>query len=129
MYHLNMTNMKKTIITLVFAALIGFVYADNDGAKSIETTDAPEAPIAMVTLSGSVADLISGESLAGVEISIEGTDIKTYTDFDGNFEFSEVKSGKYNLIASFISYKKSLVENFETECSENTVDIKLEAAE
>lgn len=126
MYHLNMTNMKKTIITLVFAALIGFVYADNDGAKAIET---PAEPISMVTLAGSVADLSSGESLAGVEVTIEGTDIKTYTDFDGNFEFKEVKPGKYNLIASFISYKKSLVENFETECSENTVDIKLESAE
>lgn len=117
--------MKKTIITLVFAALIGFAYADNDGATSGETT---AAPVTMVSLSGSVADLTSGECLAGVEVSIEGTDIKTYTDFDGNFEFTEVLPGKYNLIASFISYKKSLVENFKTECSDNKVEIKLEAS-
>ena len=122
-----MTIMKKTIITLVFAALLGFAYADNDGAKSSET--ASLSPITMVTLSGSVADLTSGEALAGVEVSLEGTDIKTYTDFDGNFEFKDVKVGEYNLIASFISYKKSLVENYKAESMDNTLEIKLEAAE
>lgn len=118
--------MKKTIITLVFATLLGFVYADNDGTKSEVSTS---APVEMVNLSGSVADLTSGESLAGVEITLEGTDVKTYTDFDGNFEFKDVKPGKYNLIASFISYKKSLVENFNAESKLSAVDIKLEAAE
>lgn len=119
--------MKKTIITLVFAALIGFVYAENDGAKSTETP--AEVPVQSITLSGSVADLVSGESLAGVEVTLEGTDVKTYTDFDGNFEFKDVKPGKYNLIASFISYKKSLVEDFQAESKDSKLDIKLEAAE
>lgn len=119
--------MKKTIITLTFVALLGFVYADNDGTN--KSAEKATAPLEMISLSGNVADLSSGEALAGVEVSIEGTDIKTYTDFDGNFEFKEVKPGQYNLIASFISYKKSLVENYKTESKENSLDIKLEATE
>lgn len=119
--------MKKTIITLVFTALLGLVYADNDGTKS--EVVANSTPVEMVNLTGSIADLASGESLAGVEVALEGTDLKTYTDFDGNFEFKDVKPGKYNLIASFISYKKSFVENFNADANKCSLDIKLEAAE
>jgi len=120
-----MTTMKKTIITLAFAALIGFVYADKDGAKN---TEPAAMPMQTVMLSGTVVDLASGEALAGVEVKIDGTDIKAYTDFDGNFEIPDVKPGKYNLIASYISYNNSLVENLDCEKKENEVNIKLQAS-
>ena len=117
--------MKKTIITLILAAAIGFAYANNEGAKSAEPA---EAPLQSVTLTGSVIDFTSGEALTGVEVKIDGTDIKAYTDFDGNFEIPDVKPGKYNLIASYISYNNSLVENLECEKKENEVNIKLQAS-
>ena len=75
-----------------------------------------------------MVDLTSGESLAGVEIRIEGTDHKAYTDFDGNFEFTGIKPGKYNIIASYISYKGSLIENFSADQENHEVNIKLEEA-
>lgn len=115
--------MKNIILSIVFVAFLGFAYADNEG----NTSNAPEsAPVEMLLLSGSVIDFQSGEALTGVEVSIEGTDIKTYTDFDGNFEFDNVKPGNYNIIASYISYDKSLVENFEANCQNKKVDIKLQ---
>jgi hypothetical protein len=114
--------MKKVILSFVFLAFFGFVYAENEGTKSAET---PKEPVAMVTLSGSVVDFNSGEALTGVEVKIEGTDVTTYTDFDGHFEI-EVKPGKYNLIASYISYKNSLVENFEVDQKKEKLDIKLQ---
>ena len=117
--------MKKAIITLFFAAMFGFVFADNDGSKNSEPA---EAPLQSVTLTGSVVDLSSGEALVGVEVKIDGTDIKTYTDFDGNFEIPDVKPGNYNLIASYISYNNSLVENLECDKKENEVNIKLQAS-
>jgi hypothetical protein len=115
--------MKKIMLSIIFAAFIGLVFADNDGNKA-ETP--ANAPVENVTLSGNVLDFQSGEQLAGVEIQIEGTDLKTYTDFDGNFEFSGVKPGTYNLIASYISYKNSLVENFAAKDAKEELTIKLQ---
>jgi hypothetical protein len=115
--------MKKVFLAIIFVAFLGFVYADNEGNIS----SAPEsAPVAMVSLSGTVFDFESGEALTGVEVSIEGTDIKVYTDFDGKFEIDNVKPGNYNIIASYISYDKSLVENFNANDINNQVDIKLQ---
>ncbi len=81
-------------------------------------------PAQTVTLSGHVKDLNTGESLAGVVVIMEGTDIKTYTDFDGNFIIKNLKPGTYNVVASFISYKKSLIENFEIKAM-NTENVEI----
>lgn len=116
--------MKKVILTVLFAASLSFLYSDNDGTVS----DAKKTPVPTVELSGQVVDIISGEALAGVEIKIEGTDLKVYTDFDGNFIFQDVKPGKYNIITSYISYKGSLIENFSANLNNNELSIKLEEA-
>ncbi|HPE56682.1 MAG TPA: carboxypeptidase-like regulatory domain-containing protein [Bacteroidales bacterium] len=114
--------MKKAFLSIVFFAFVGLLMADNEGTKSPE---APAEPAATVTLSGSVVDFTSGEALTGVEVKVEGTDLTVYTDFDGNFEIT-VKPGTYNLIASYISYKNSLVENYRVEQTEDNLDIKLQ---
>ena len=117
--------MKNIILSIVFVALIGIAYADNEG----NTSNASESsPVEMVSLSGTVIDFQSGEVLTGVEVIIEGTDIKVYTDFDGNFEIDNVKPGNYNIIASYISYDKSLIENFKADMDNNEVDIKLQSS-
>lgn len=115
--------MKNIILSFVFVALIGIAYADNEGTTS---TASESTPVEMVSLSGTVIDFASGEVLTGVEVTIEGTDIKVYTDFDGNFEINNVTPGNYNIIASYISYEKSLIENFEANTQNKEVDIKLQ---
>lgn len=114
--------MKKSIFTLIFIALIGFSFAGNEG----ENPNATNVPVQTIELSGQVIDLNSGEALVGVEVNIEGSDQKAYTDFDGNFKFKNVKPGNYSLIASYISYKKSLVENFSANSENSEINIKLE---
>lgn len=114
--------MKKALLSIVFLAFVGLLMADNEGNKNAET---PAEPAVSVTLSGTVVDFTSGEALTGVEVKVEGTDLTAYTDFDGNFEIT-VKPGTYNLIASYISYKNSLVENFKIEAEEGNLDIKLQ---
>ncbi len=87
------------------------------------------APIAAKssTVSGKVVDLNSGETLAGVAVSIEGTETRVYTDLDGNFKIEDIKPGTYNLVLSMISYKNSLVENIELLPEENEVlEVKLD---
>jgi hypothetical protein len=112
--------MKRLPIFMTTLAL-GFaltVAATHDGAPSPSTT---------CSVTGKVVDLNSGETLAGVVVSIEGTDTKVYTDLDGNFKIDQVKPGTYNLVLSMISYKNSLVENIELLPSENEViEVKLD---
>ena len=122
---LNLKQMKKLALSILFVAFLGIAYADNEGTKS----NAPEAaPVETLALSGTVLDFNSGETLTGVEVTIEGTDIKVYTDFDGKFEIGDVTPGNYNIIASYISYDKSLIENFKADIKNNEVDIKLQSS-
>lgn len=58
---------------------------------------------ATITISGKVVDNLSGEPLAGVLISVESADIKSYTDFEGNFTLN-VKPGEYDIMIDYISY-------------------------
>ena len=113
--------MKKTIISIAFSLIIGWTIAGNDLVPA-------ETPTQTITLKGKVVDFNSGESLTGVEVAIEGSSVKTYTDFDGNFEIKDVKPGNYNLVASYISYNNSLVENFKAADTDNNVEIKLQTS-
>lgn len=111
--------MKRTFLSLLLIAFIGFVFAGNDKSKE---TPAP----ATITVTGNVVDMVTGEALTGVEIIVEGTETKVYSDFDGNFTISNVKPGEYNIVASFISYKKSLVEDYKAD-GNKSIDIQLQA--
>lgn len=117
--------MKKTILTIALSIIIGWAIAGND-LIPVETPAG--APALTITLKGKVVDFNSGESLTGVEVAIEGSTIKAYTDFDGNFEIKDVKPGNYNLVASYISYNNSLVENFKAADTDNNVEIKLQTS-
>lgn len=114
--------MKKVIrvVAVVASVLIVSAGAFAEG-KPVNT------PAATASVSGKVVDITSGETLAGVAVSVEGTDLKVYTDLDGNFTISNLVPGSYNLILSMISYKKSLVENVQLKENEKEViDIKLD---
>jgi protocatechuate 3,4-dioxygenase beta subunit len=113
--------MKKLMIGFISLMLVMVVSANEKDTKKSGDSD----NTATVVLSGTVSDSGSGELLAGVEMKIEGTGIKTYTDFDGKFSFGNMKPGEYKLVANYISYKKR-VETLTLDGSENTVKIKLE---
>jgi protocatechuate 3,4-dioxygenase beta subunit len=121
--------MKKSLLTLTFIAAVVIAFAGNTGNsdnknKSTETTSTN----AVVSISGKVIDFTSGEALAGVEVAIEGSSQKVHTDFDGNFKIENVKPGSYNLIASYISYKKSFIEKLNIEKQNQELNIKLQSA-
>ena len=90
--------------------------------------DAVVAASAKASISGKVLDIKTGESLAGVTISVEGTNIKAYTDLDGSFTVDGITPGNYNLVLSLISYKSSLIENIKLNpSSKENIAIKLDA--
>jgi hypothetical protein len=86
-------------------------------------------PVANAEIKGQVNDLTTGESLAGVVVTLEGTDQTTYTDLDGNFKLNGMLPGKYNLVFSYISYSRNRVENVVLSESEiENLEVKLEEA-
>ena len=98
--------MKKTIFLITLLFLVITVSAtDND-----KTIGKESGRTAALTLSGVVTDEKTGELLAGVEVKVVGTNVKTYTDFDGKFTLKNLKPDQYKLIASYISYRDASVE-------------------
>ena len=53
---------------------------------------------------GKIIDGKTGETLPGATVLIEGTTKGASSDFDGNFTLGGLQPGKYNLIASYITY-------------------------
>jgi len=114
--------MKKIATLLICFALVSSAFANNGNEEGKGT----ESSALTTKLSGKVIDKITGESLAGVKISINNSDNCVYTDFDGNFVVSNVKPGKVEISASFISYKeKTETLNLALE-NTSTIEVKIE---
>lgn len=88
---------------LLFTALVLFLGLSSFKVEKKNATKA--APVINNVITGTVMDKSTGEALTGVEVRIDGTDLKAYTDFDGKFSFEGVKSGNYKICTNFISYK------------------------
>jgi predicted nicotinamide N-methyase len=126
---LKTTKMKKTLFTLSFLLAVAFAFAGIKGNS--ENTDKSTESVSAntsVSISGKVIDFTSGEALVGVEVAIEGSTKKAHTDLDGNFKIDNIKPGSYNLIASYISYNKSLIEKLDIDKSNKELNIKLQSA-
>lgn len=89
--------MKKSFILLVLLlAMSQLSFAGNPGTGVMFVT-------------GNVTDKSSNETLAGVEVRVKGTNIVTYTDFDGNFYLPELPAGTYTLEFNYITYSSTTV--------------------
>lgn len=98
--------MKLLFSTLLIFTFMLSAYAD----EKKNNADEP-AKNSTVSVWGTVTDVKTGETLVGVEVELEGTDQKVYTDFDGNFSFENIIPGEYNITANYISYEKYTIEN------------------
>lgn len=92
--------MKKQLIILLLFALSGYSlhsYAQTSGG----------------TITGTVRDQSTGETMPGVNVVIAGTLRGASTGPDGEFTITSVAPGSYSLNFSFISYKPLMVEGVE----------------
>lgn len=62
------------------------------------------------TITGTVTDGNSGETLPGANVSIQGTQIGASTNANGEYTISDVEPGSYTLVATFIGYQQSTQE-------------------
>jgi hypothetical protein len=93
----------KKILGLVFVTIfsIGVVIADNEEHNFESKNSSTQAT---TNISGVILDKITGEALTGVAVVIDGTNLVSYTDFDGNFEIKGVSFGEHKVNVSYISY-------------------------
>jgi len=89
--------MKTQIIVAAFVAVLGLSSFTGEKEKTADAS-------ANITLSGIVVDSQTKVTLAGVEVTIEGTNLKTYTDFEGNFSFDNIQPGNYKVVTKYVSY-------------------------
>ncbi|MFO8235842.1 MAG: carboxypeptidase-like regulatory domain-containing protein [Bacteroidales bacterium] len=120
-----MKNLITIFITVILVAGLNNITIasgdDENNEKNAKMT---------ASLKGQVVDQSTGEELTGVKIEIKGTEKEAYTDFEGNFNFPELRPGKYNVSASYISYKDQEFSDVQLEINnENSITLKLESVE
>ena len=91
----------KVLLSIVFS--LSILYSIGEEKENKTSLPGKEQ---LIMVEGSVSDENTGEKLTGVEVKLEGTTKKAYTDFDGNFVFDEVIPGEYSISTSYISYEK-----------------------
>ena len=80
------------------------------------------------SIQGKVSDGVSGESLVGATVLIQGTLTGTITNLDGIFELKNVVPGNYNIVVSYISYDKQILKAEVLSGKPVFLDVKLGAA-
>jgi len=114
--------MKKLATLLICFSLVfsAFANSENEEGKN------PEAIVLSAKLSGKVIDKATGETLAGVKIRLNNSDQAVYTDFDGNFEITNIKPGKTEIVTTYISYKETTEVINISLSNTNIVEVKIE---
>ncbi len=114
--------MKKIAIILlslfIITPLAGFSLYDG-----IKDTDDKRKT---THFSGTVIDANTGEALVGVCVTIQGSEQTAYTGLDGNFTFSNIKTGTYTLETQYVSYEKNIHYNIQVlPENKNNITLKL----
>jgi outer membrane receptor for ferrienterochelin and colicin len=81
---------KKIILVGVFLMQLSVVFAQTS------------------TIKGRVFNSINNESVAFASIVIDSTSVGTTSDIDGNYQIENLKPGTYNVICSFLGFKKKV---------------------
>lgn len=113
--------MKKLLLVLIVALGIANVQANEPEVKNPTTVNA-------VQIGGKVTDHVTGEALAGVSLELKGSDLKTYSDLDGNFKIEGVGPGTYDIVVDYVSYKKTILTEVSTSASNVKLKVELESA-
>ena len=82
--------LNKYYLAFMAVILFGSVYSQNQ-------------------ISGSVMDGDNMEAIPGVNVIIDGTNIGTVTDFDGNFSFNTSQEFPLTIVISYVGYSAEKV--------------------
>ena len=80
------------------------------------------------TVTGTVTDAATGETLIGAAVRVEGTSLGAATNIDGVYRLSSVPSGPQVLLVSYIGYREQRIEVAVPEGGTVEVNVVLELA-
>lgn len=98
------------VVVLLASVLLGF--SEENPSK------------ATIAITGTVVDKTSKEPLTGIKITIDGTTLSTYTDFDGNFTLLLPTQKQPTLKISGMSYNNETI-TIENNKPVNSLSIEL----
>lgn len=61
-------------------------------------------------IAGKVTDASNNEPLFGANVFVQNTSLGAATDFEGNYEIINLAPGKYNIVFSYLGYKRKTAE-------------------
>lgn len=111
--------MKKSLFLIVLSLVLTIFV--NASEKEVVP------PVTSMNINGVITDVDTDETLAGVLVTIEGTDLQTLTDLDGKFSFNGLEIGDYDLKLTYISYKEVEVKDINIKSHNKSLDLKLES--
>lgn len=76
------------------------------------------------TISGEVTDISTGELLVGANVRIEGTNLGSATNVDGEFIIRNVPEGTHTLVASYLGYEP--IEQEVDVTADETLELEIE---
>src|SRR5688572_26396693 len=78
-------------------------------------------------ITGKVFDKNTNEPMIGLAVAIEGTTIAVPTNFDGQYEFSNLAPGTYKLLFRYVAYNTKVIENVVVTAGKVTnLDVQME---
>ncbi len=83
--------------------------------------------VGVCALKGSITEAGTVEQLTGVRVTIKGTDIFTYTDREGHFEFAQAPAGSVVLEFLLVSFEPEQVVLTTAPNTTNEVVVDLES--
>lgn len=116
-----MKNIRNFLVVTLVLLTATALFADNDSSRN----NAPST----VSLSGTILDKATNETLPGVTIQLVDSDSKVYSDPDGAFSLTGLEPGEYKMKISCISYKERVISVDVTKSGQNTVSVQLESVE
>ena len=117
--------MKKIIFFVASLFLVVHLAFGTDKVIKTETTSTSTQN----NITGKVIDKLTGEGLVGVEIRLIGTDIKVYSDLDGNFAINNAPAGAQAIKISYISYEETVENVYSKPDSSKGIIIKLKTVQ
>lgn len=74
-------------------------------AQNPQTDEVSQETEQSLTIRGTIRDALTGETLPGANILLEGMDIGTSSNLDGEYELQVSEPGTYSLLVTFVGYQ------------------------
>jgi ferric enterobactin receptor len=113
---------KKALLYLLLSFAFNFAYAQ------FPMMGGNQAPVLKGKVKGMLQDSVTGESIGFATLVLRKSGLKTdldgvLSDDSGNWHFENVKTGKYDIIISFLGYEEKLLKNVETTLKNPDIDL------